>query len=840
MAQPSRITRRIDNHHRVTLAGHIHPKALAGADQGQVDASMPMPRVTLMFQPTASQQADLDRLLVDQQDPSSPDYHHWLTPEQYADRFGISQADMDQVKAWLASQRLTVVGVARARNWIAVSGTAGAVEQAFGTPIDRYLVNGELHYANATNPSIPAALQGVVSAIRGLTDFRLRPAVRSRARAIAHAVTPQYNSLSLCGGHCVGPDDLAVIYNITPLFDAGLDGSGQTVAVVGQSDIRLADIEQFRTFFNLPANDPQLVLVPGSVDPGISQGDIGESELDLELVGAVARNATVQFVYSSDVMTSAQYVIDQNLAPVLSISYGDCEAAYAPFDAYNSLLPMSQQANVEGITWFAASGDAGATDCYGDPGLTNADGIASVDMPASLPGVTGIGGTQLNEGSGNYWAATNTANNSSALSYIPETAWNTTAIDGTPSASGGGASVYFPKPTWQAGPGVPNDNARDVPDLAISASPDHDGYLIFTSDPSMCGGSGGGSTMCQAVVGGTSAGGPAFAGLAALLNQSFVAKGLEAAPGLGNINPTLYSLFQSSASAFHDITTGNNIINVTCTNRRLLNCTPGPVGFSAGPGYDQVTGIGSVDAAALLAAWTAELGQHTGPPSTTMPAPTIGGIANGASFTQVFAPGGIVSIFGTHLAAGTQAAASTPLPTSMAGVTVTIDGFTAPIWYASPGQLNVQLSYEVPLNATLAVQVNTSGGPASASIIAGAAAPGIFVDQQGAPAGYASAARNGYVTLWITGAGAVSPAVADGAAPLAGTPVNSLPAPQQPVAVTVGGVNAPIQFVGIPQGLVGVVQINVQVPAGTPMGAQRVVVTVGGVPSSPAVMTVTQ
>jgi uncharacterized protein (TIGR03437 family) len=831
LAQQSRITGRIDDSQRVTLHGHLHPKASPQFDQGAVDPSLRLPRVTLMLQPSASQQADLDQLLAEQQDPSSPNYHRWLTPEQYADRFGVSQTDVDKIVAWLGSQNLTVAGVARGRNWIAVSGTAGAVEQAFRTQIHHYLVNGELHFANAIEPSIPASLQGVVTSIRGLTDFRLKPAWRPRSSR-PFTAQPQYNNASLCDPHCIGPDDLATIYNLTPLFNASLTGSGQKLAVVGQSQVRMTDIEQYRSFFNLPANDPQPLLVPGDTDPGIVNGDLGESELDLEISGAVARNAAIIFVYSSDVMTSAQYAIDQNLAPVLSISYGDCEAAYAPSDV-SSLEAMAKQANAEGITWFAASGDNGATDCYGD-GFPGANSIVSVDMPASLPELTGIGGNEFTDGSGNYWSASNTANNASALSYIPETAWNDSAIDGSPSASGGGASRFFTKPSWQTGTGVPGDNARDVPDLSISASADHDGYLIFTSDS--CGSRRGTVATCEGVVGGTSVGPPAFAGFAVLLNQSLVSRGLQSSPGLGNINPALYNLAETSPAAFHDITTGNNVIDVTCTFRQQ-DCTAGPMGFNAGPGYDQVTGIGSVDASALMTAWIAGLNQHTTSPTNP---PAITGIANAGSYAQAYAPGEIISIFGSQLSSSTQTSATTPLPTQMAGVTVTIGGLAAPLWYVSPGQLNVQIPYEIPVNTSVVVTVTNNGQSASTSFVAAAAAPGIFTDQNGAPVPNSSAAQGQVITLYITGAGAVSPAQADGAAPAAGTPLDSLPVPVQNVTVSVGGVDAPMEFVGIPWGLVGTTQINYQVPAGAPLGAQPVVVTVGGIPSNTAFLTVTQ
>jgi subtilase family serine protease len=269
----------------------------------------------LVLKPSASQQADLDQLLEQQQDPSSPNYHQWLTPEEYADRFGVSQADVDKITAWLGRQNLTVQSVARARNAIAFSGNASQVESALGMEIHRYLVNGELHYANATDPSVPAALQDVVRAIQGLHDFRLKPHLR--------AMQPREN---LGGEHQLAPDDVATIYDIAPLYNAGFTGNGQKLVVAGQTRIALSDIDQYRASFGLSVNDPQTILVPNTRDPGTSKNDLGEADLDLELSGAVARDATIIYVYSYNVMDAVQYAIDQNLAPVITVSYGECEA----------------------------------------------------------------------------------------------------------------------------------------------------------------------------------------------------------------------------------------------------------------------------------------------------------------------------------------------------------------------------------------------------------------------------------------------------------------------------------------------------------------------------------
>src|SRR5579883_819083 len=313
-AQPSRISRAIDPSSRVTLSGHLHPRALAGIDQGRVAPSLDMSYVTVELSQTDAQKADLEQLLQRQQTPGSPDYHRWLTPEQFADRFGASASDVAKITAWLDSQGLRVASVARGRNWIAVNGSAAQVESAFGVEMHQYLVDGKLHYANATEPSIPAALSGVVRSIRGLTDFRFK--------AKSHVSKPEYTTTR--GTHYLAPNDLALIYNISSLYKAGFDGAGQTIMVAGQSQINVADIQKFRSQFNLAAADPQIVLVPGSRDPGVVSGDQGESDLDLEWAGAVARNAKIVFIYAYDVMTAVQYGIDQNLGSVMSLSYGSC------------------------------------------------------------------------------------------------------------------------------------------------------------------------------------------------------------------------------------------------------------------------------------------------------------------------------------------------------------------------------------------------------------------------------------------------------------------------------------------------------------------------------------
>ena len=554
------------------VRGNVHAKAQAQYDQGPAAPAFELEYVTLRLKHSSDQQAALDRLLAEQQDPSSANFHKWVTPEQYADRFGLSSADTAKIISWLQSEGFTVNDVGRGRHWIAFSGTAGQAARAFRTEIHRYKVDGEIRFANATEPSVPAALADIVSGFDGLNDFPMR----SMAVTKGLAGDPAFN---VGAQHYLAPDDMAVIYNIAPLHNGGVNGSGQKIVIVGQGDVNVADIQAFRSRFHLPPSDPQMVLV--GPDPG--NGGL-EPYLDIEWAGAVAPNASIIYVYGRVANSAAQFAVDHNLAPVISESYGNCEPEYTP-----SWRSIAQQANAQGITWLAASGDSGAADCEPHGVHPQATRGRAVDFPASLPEVTAVGGSQFNEGSDNFWSGSNGANSGSALSYIPEIAWNENDNSGL-LAGGGGASIFFPKPSWQTGPGVPDDHARDVPDVSLSSA-GHDGYWVVYNG-------------LNYIAFGTSAATPSFAGIVALLNQFVVADGYQAQPGLGNINPTLYRLAQTTTNVFHDITSGDN--TVPCV-QSSPNCLTGSFGYAAGPGYDLATGLGSVDANNLITQWNTRM-----------------------------------------------------------------------------------------------------------------------------------------------------------------------------------------------------------------------------------------
>ena len=640
----NRIARTISNDSVTAIKGTVHPRLRSEYDQGLKDASTVLHGLTMNFAPTAAQQADLDALLARQLQPSSPDYQRWLTPQQFADRFGMSQQDISRVSTWLQSQGFTVDGVADSRNAIRFSGSVATVESVLRTQIHNYSVDGETHFANSSEISLPAAIAPSISSIRGLNDFRPRPQnirVPTAHTGLSH---PEFTS-GQSGSHFLTPGDFATIYNVNPVYTAGYTGKDQTIAVLGQTAVVMADITAFRAAAGLSVNNPTIVVVPGTTPPNNpGSGDMTEADLDLEWTGGVAKDANIVFINSANIFDSMLYVIQNKISvggssitiPIISNSYGSCETNFGAADI-KTLETALKQANVQGQTLVTASGDSGAADCdYSSATavINSAKGGLKVDYPASSAYATGAGGNEFSEGTATgdtpYWSANGTNDViSSAKSYIPEMTWNDTAASisggGGFSSSGGGASYLFSKPTWQANvPGIPNDNARDLPDISLNASASHDPYLFCTqikpsstaAYTSSCTNGFRYSDNSLEAVGGTSAAAPTFAGILALIEQ-------KVGSPQGNINPTLYAIAAdptSYAAVFHDITSGTNI--VPC-GAGTPDCVNGQLGYTAGTGYDQVTGLGSVDANALAAAFS--LTDTTTAVSVAPASPAVGG-----------------------------------------------------------------------------------------------------------------------------------------------------------------------------------------------------------------------
>jgi subtilase family serine protease len=370
-----RLPYRIDSRSKTVLRGSRNPHIDGLASEGPVDDTMRIHGMTFRFHPAPAQSAELESLLQEQQDPSSPRYHDWLTPQQYGERFGLNSSDMTKVAEWIASQGFQIDFTANSRTHISFSGTAAQVREAFGTELHRYRENGKTHFANTREIMIPAQLEPLVSRLSGLDDFPVENSPR---------LEPQVAYQD--GSHAITPGDLAVIYNITPLFKKGINGAGQRIAVAGRTAFNMQDVRDFRNFAGLPPSDPKIVLYPGSKDPGYTD-DIGEALLDLEYAGAAAPGATIIYVYGTDIGLAVQYAIDQNLAPILSFSYAACERRSQDFGAW--YRNVAQQAAAQGITWVACTGDTGAAGC--ELQYKDSVGISGVSakLPATVPEVTG-------------------------------------------------------------------------------------------------------------------------------------------------------------------------------------------------------------------------------------------------------------------------------------------------------------------------------------------------------------------------------------------------------------------------------------------------------------------
>jgi pseudomonalisin len=574
-----RITSFIDEDQRVTLRGNVHPQATVRYDAGEVPPGFPMEHMLLTLLPDVAQQDALNQLLEAQHDPESAYYHQWLTPEQYGELFGISESDTAQVVAWLQGHGMEVEEVTAGRRSIVFSGAVEQVESAFHTQIHTYQIGNEVQHANAKEPEIPAALAQVVGGVVSLHDFHSEP-----MHGVRRPPAPEFTSGS---SYYLAPADFATIYDLGPLYQQSITGGGQSIAIVARSNIKLADVRQFRTFFGLPVNDPQIIV--NGTDPGIfSSGEETEADLDVEWSGAVAKNATIKFVVSKStnssdgVDLSAQYIVNHNLAPVMSTSFGLCEASLG--SSGNAFLnSLWQQAAAEGITVFVSSGDNGAAGCDSASASSATHG-RGVNGLCSTPYSVCVGGTEFKDTShpSLYWLTSNASGTeASAISYIPEGVWNESGLGAGLWSSGGGMSTIYAKPGWQAGTGVPADGKRDVPDVSLTAA-GHDGYLIYQE----------GNLY---VVGGTSAASPSFAGVMALVVQHTRAR-------QGNANTVFYSLASKQraggAAVFHDIASGNNSV-------------PGQTGFNATAGYDQATGLGTIDASVLVNHW----GDATPPPT---------------------------------------------------------------------------------------------------------------------------------------------------------------------------------------------------------------------------------
>ncbi len=652
-----RIQRAIDDNVRVTLTDSRTPRTRTAEDLGVIAPDTSIPGITLVLRRSTAQETALQTLLDAQGDPASPLYHHWLTPETFAARFGMADADITAIQTWLQSRGFHIDAVARSRDRITFSGSAAQVQAAFGAELHQYRTEGELHMGPASDLSLPTDLASLTSAVLHLSDFRPKPNLQAGSRA-----HPDFTALST-QAHYLTPKDLATMYDLAPLYSGGFWGSGQQIAIVGQSYVDTSNTSAIQTF---QANTTQYnpvtpVLVPNSGVEAISPDDEAESEIDIEYASGIAQNATILLVYvgankNYNFTDALSLAITENIAPVISISYGICEplVSGSELDQANALF---EEATAQGQTLVAASGDSGSTSCAPYTSSSSASlalGQAlAVNFPADSPYVTAVGGTQMapgtfTAGTNPYWANAGTLDLVNSLqSYVPEVVWNEGSVASGIVAGGGGTSTYFPRPSWQNGLGVPTGGFRLLPDVALQASVESPGFLLCSGDPVLLAAEGQtgscvdglvGNNNHYTVAGGTSFAAPVFAGFLAILNE------VEHATGQGNVNPTLYRLATNPATAalFHDITSGTN----ACKPGAQNCATPGESAYAATMGYDEATGLGSFDFNAMAMAWPAGSTSSLAP-STILLTATAVAVAPGTSLPiQIsvqpqYVPGGL-------------------------------------------------------------------------------------------------------------------------------------------------------------------------------------------------------
>jgi subtilase family serine protease len=730
-------------------------------DDGPVEEQKALARMLLILSPTAENEEELKKLLDQQQNPNSANYHRWLTPEEFGTRFGVADADVQAVRGWLEQMGFTVGAIAKSKRWLEFGGSSRQVETAFHTQLRYYSGGGKKYLANASDMAIPDAVSRVSRGVVSLNNFEKRPprkifgGIAGRtAQGQKTLLQPNLTASGTAGNfYYLAPGDFSTIYNTKPLLSVGIDGTGVAIAVIGQSQIVLSDVQTFRQIFELKSNDPNIIV--SGPDPGIAAPtDLQESMLDVQWAGAVAPGATIDLVIAgatdttSGVDLAAAYAIDNQIAPILTYTYGSCEQALGSSgNAFYQAL--WQQAAAEGITVLVAAGDNGSAGCdASSAGLPATQGLG-VNGAASTPYNLAVGGTQF-AGNGNeatYWSPSNGADFSSALGYIPEAAWNESCDSSQPTsatncffqnsssemlAGAGGASTLYTKPAWQTGAGVPADGMRDVPDVAIAAASGHGEFVYCLKSDQIACQITGNQVVGLTLVGGTSAATPSMAGILALVEQK---NGIFQ----GQANYTLYKLAQtnscdssqqttpgtSNSCVFYDATAGNNQVPCAGGTAGCNSAQSGTNGFmsgySAGPGYDLATGLGSVNATNLAAAWSSVTFAGS---LTTLQVPTTS-FAHG---TALKVSGTVASASGTGTPTGNvslttdQFGAAGVLPVNSGAFTSSVKDlpggqYRLSAHYAGDGMFGASDSATVMLNVAPEASATTiSMNPSSGSV----------------------------------------------------------------------------------------------------------------------------
>ena len=717
-----RITHAVDVTQTRVLSNHRPQWANPISDIGAAPPNLTLSPMTIVLARSDSQEQAFEEFLASQQDPSSPDYHNWLTPEQVGERFGLAQPDIDAVSGWLISQGLHINWVSPSRIFINFTGNAADLSRALQTEFHYYRVNGEEKIAPSTDPTIPEVLAPVVKAIRGLYTVDEAPQHEARAETV-NIDAPDNTSLS--GSHYVAPADFAKIYDLP----AGLTGSGATIGIVGESRTYFGDYDIFRqrTATSFPNPTEVVPTAFGGVDPGpalssppgtgVSTSLQTEATLDVTRAASIAQGAQVLFVVatpaSGGIGVDAQYLVQTSPVPaqIMSLSFGACElGAGASSSAYWQSL--FQQAESEGISVFVSSGDSGASGCDPHGGTPPASPLAnSINYICASSYATCVGGTEFNDTANptQYWNTSNGNGLLSALGYIPEGGWNdplTSTGASVVMSSGGGVSIYnTTTPAWQGGTGVPSARAgRYTPDVSFSGSC-HDGYF-------MCLAASGGTCVTGSTgsfpfldVCGTSASAPSMAGVAALLVQK-----LHGAQG--SLNQPLYATAAASPGSIHDVTVASSgVTNCSVNTPSMCNnsipsptsLTGGQAGYLVTSGYDEVTGLGSFDVASLFNNYTPRFV----PAVSAVPSPSNVNMTQGLTVSVsvtgtsgLAAPTGSVTITSGSFSSGTAtlsagaatiniAAGALPAGNDVLTVSFTPDSSSSPLYANASGSATV-------------------------------------------------------------------------------------------------------------------------------------------------------
>jgi subtilase family serine protease len=688
--QANRVADSSDFRPTTRLAGHVPGWATAANDNGPAAPSGTL-HLTFVLSRSPELQAAFDQLLADQQNPSSPNFHHWLTPQQIGIAYGATEENLDKLTAWLTTQGLSVTEVAPSRLFVTVEAPVSTVASALAVTFRSFNLRepttgqNTAHLAPTTDPAIPAAFATIITSIRGLADIPVYPMHHSKLVAMTAgtnaAPIPLGNSAN-SGQHFIAPNDFAVIYGINPTYQSGVNGNNQKVAILGRSRVDASDITTFESLTGLPSKQPNVIVPPQGVDPGITNtGDQDEATLDVDRVLGTAPGAQADLVISTNgsggIETSAQYEVQTLLDPVMNISFGSCET-YAGSNGVNFWDSLFSQAAAEGISAFVSSGDSGVDACEaGTPGTSQSRSINAI---CSSSYATCVGGTEFADFAdpSAYWNSSNGSGLGSAFGYIPEGAWNEPTVTVGSStvtilaATGGGASAFITKPAWQTGTGVPADGFRDVPDVSFSASA-HDGYLGCLKY------TGADCVNFVNYFSGTSASAASMSGITALLNQ-------KTGTAQGNINPLLYRLAAHAPAAFHDTapaTSGVALCDLG-TPSMCNNSTPGSTGLTGGlagfaltAGYDLATGLGSLQVTDFFNAATA-------PPTTLAPTtmtifstPNTINTSQTAAFTATVGPPTAGTITGTVQFFSNGIALGAPIPVNAQNATTSAESFSA-------------------------------------------------------------------------------------------------------------------------------------------------------------------